>query len=82
MAESKHRDLAERASKLAVPSSGDDAADQAALMDAALHQARMDENVCPNGCGQMTWDDPHTRHCEVCKFVGWCNVPFDGAKQV
>jgi len=73
------RDLAERASRLAIPSSGDDAADQKALLDAALHQARMDENICPNGCGPMFWDDPHNRHCEVCNFHGWCNVAFSGA---
>ena len=33
-----HKDLAERASRMAMPSSGDDAADQKALLDAALHQ--------------------------------------------
>jgi rubrerythrin len=76
-----HKDLTERASRMAIPSSGDDAADQKALLDAALHQARMDENICPNGCGPMVWDDPNNRHCPVCNFHGWCNVPYSGAKQ-
>lgn len=75
-----HKDLAERASRMAIPSSGDDAKDQQELINAALHSTRMEENICPNGCGQMVWDDAHNRHCEVCKFHGWCNVPFDGAK--
>ena len=62
-----HKDLAERASRMAILSSGDDAADQKALLDAALHEARMDENICPNGCGPMVWDDPNK-----------CNVPYSG----
>ena len=73
-------DLAKRAARLATPSSGDPEKDQADLLGAALHQARMEQNCCPNGCGQMVWDDPHKRHCPECKFVGWCNVPFNGAK--
>jgi len=76
-----HKDLAERASRMAIPSSGDDAKDQQELLAAALHQARMEENICPNGCGPMTWDDPNTRHCPACNFQGWCNVPYDGAKR-
>jgi hypothetical protein len=74
------RSLEERASRIAIRSSGDPEKDQRDLLDAALHQARMEENICPNGCGPMVWDDPHTRHCETCKFVGWCNVPYSGAK--
>jgi hypothetical protein len=76
-----HKDLAERASRMAIPSSGDDAKDQQELMAAALHSARMEQNICPNGCGQMIWDDAHNRHCPACKFHGWCNVPFDSAKE-
>jgi hypothetical protein len=56
-----HKDLAERASRMAIPSSGDDAADQNALLDAALHQARMDENVCPNSLF------PNHERSTVCK---------------
>ena len=69
-----HKDLAERASRMAMPSSGDDAADQKALLHAALHEARMEENICPNGCGPMVWDDPNNRHCPACNFHGRCNV--------
>jgi hypothetical protein len=76
-----HKSLEERASRIAIPASGDPEADQRELLAAALHQARMEENICPNGCGVMVWKDAHTRHCEVCNFVGWCNVPYDGAKR-
>lgn len=76
-----HKSLEERASRIAIPSSGDDAKDQKDLLQAALHQARMDEGICPNGCGPMIWDDAHNQHCEVCHFYGWCNVPYAGAKQ-
>ena len=69
-------------SRIAIPSSDDPEKDQAEIRDAAIHQARMEENICPNGCDSMVWDDPNTRHCPKCGFVGWCNVPFDGAKSV
>lgn len=66
---------------MAIRSSGDPKKDQQELLQAALHSARMEENICPNGCGPMVWDDPHNRHCPVCKFAGWCNVPYVGSKQ-
>ena len=66
---------------MAIPSSGDPEKDQADIRDAAQHQARMEENICPNGCAAMIWDDPHTRHCPECGFVGWCNVAFSGSEK-
>lgn len=66
---------------MAMPSTCDPERDQQELLWAALHQARMEENICPNGCGPMEWDDPNTRHCPICSFVGWCNVPYAGAKR-
>ena len=67
---------------MAIVSSGDPVKDQQQLLQAALHQSRMEQNICPNGCGQMVWDDPHTQHCDVCGFVGFCGEPYAGAKQV
>lgn len=60
---------------LVIHSTADPVADAAELERAHLHRDRMEANVCPNGCGPMVWDDPHTRHCSVCKFIGWCNTP-------
>jgi hypothetical protein len=60
---------------MAMPSSGDPEKDRQELEQAYVHRDRMEANICPNGCGPMVWDDPHTRHCPVCKFVGWCNKP-------
>jgi hypothetical protein len=61
--------------QIAIRCSGDPAKDQRDLEAAYIHQSRMDANICPNGCGPMVWDDPHTRHCSKCNFHGWCNVP-------
>ena len=74
------KSLEERAARLAIPSSGDPEKDRAELLNAALHQARMAENCCPNGCGSMVWDDPYNRHCPACNFAAWCNLPFDGVR--
>jgi hypothetical protein len=61
---------------IAIPSTGNPDEDRKQLASAELYQQRMDANVCPNGCGPMSWDDdPHTRHCSICGFVGWCNTP-------
>lgn len=75
-----HKSLEERASRIAIVSSGDEAKDREEIMQAALHQSRMEENICPNGCQQMIFLDAHTRKCEACGFTGWSNVPLDGAK--
>jgi hypothetical protein len=74
------KSLEDRARNIAVVSSGDPEKDRAEIMQAALHQSRMDENVCPNGCGQMIFLDPYTRKCEACGFVGFSTRAFDGAK--
>lgn len=42
-----------------------------------LHTLRMALNVCPNGCAQMVWDDPHNRHCPTCNFTGFSTKPYD-----
>lgn len=64
-------------SDIAIVSSGDPEKDRKELASAELHRARMDQNICPNGCGYMKIDDPHTRRCEVCGFVGWQNTPIN-----
>jgi hypothetical protein len=61
--------------RLGIVSSGDPEQDARELERAELHQSRMDANICPNGCGQMAYDDPHTRSCKACGFVGWCSAP-------
>ena len=63
---------------IAVPSSGDPVKDQEDIRRAALHQARLDESLCPNGCGPMAWEDPHNAHCPECKFIYFCSAPFGG----
>jgi hypothetical protein len=60
---------------IAMPTTGDPERDRAELARAEMHASRMDANICPNGCGPMAWDDPHTRHCPICNFIGWCNRP-------
>jgi hypothetical protein len=60
--------------KIAIVSTGNAAKDLLLLEKATLHQNRMDANICPNGCGEMIWDDAHSRHCPSCKFVGWSNA--------
>jgi hypothetical protein len=61
--------------QIAIVSSGDPEKDAAEIASAEQHKSRMDANICPNGCGPMVWDDPHTRHCPKCNFVGWCSTP-------
>jgi hypothetical protein len=64
-------------SDVAFVSTGDPGEDAKIAADFELHSARMDKNICPNGCGPMTWVTPHHRTCPECRFEGWSNVPFD-----
>ena len=68
-------------SNFAMPSSGDDEADQRELAAFARRSMLMDEGLCPNGCGPrldgMDADDPYPQdgsHCPECGFV--CNTPL------
>lgn len=67
--------MSTKGKNVAMISSGDPDKDRAELERFQLQDSRMEANICPNGCGPMVWDDPHTRHCPKCKFVGWCNTP-------
>lgn len=62
--------------RIAIPTSGDAEKDQRDIEAFELHQERMDKNICPNGCAEMIFDDPHNRHCPVCNFHGWQNTPI------
>ena len=58
-------------------SSGNPEEDDAQMQRFLLHTARMEANICPNGCGPMTFLDPHNRECPACRFAGFSTVPFD-----
>lgn len=59
------------------PSSGDPEQDEKTAQAFALHTARMQENVCPNGCATMVWIDAHNGECKVCGFAGFSTTPYD-----
>ena len=59
------------------PSTGDAERDEDIARQFVLHSERMQMNVCPNGCGQMTWIDAHNRECTGCGFQGFSTKPFD-----
>jgi hypothetical protein len=63
--------------EIAFPSTGDAAEDQKIADNFHLHSARMAENICPNGCGQMNWIDPHNRTCPSCGFAGFSTRAYD-----
>ena len=65
------------ADEISFPSTGNDADDEEFVRKFRLHSERMAENICPNGCGQMIWDDPHNRHCPICDFGGFSTKPYD-----
>jgi hypothetical protein len=58
-------------------SSGSSDEDERIARRFELHSARMQLNVCPNGCAEMIWDDPHNRHCPKCNFSGFSTKPYD-----
>lgn len=63
-------------SNFAFPSSGNEEQDEAIAADIQRTEARLQDNVCPNGCALMIFDNPHERHCPVCNFSQWSNVPL------
>ena len=50
-------------------STGDPEKDREQLELAALHQARIDADCCPNGCGQMFVASERLLECTECGFV-------------
>lgn len=63
--------------RLAIPSSGNDAEDERRMRQFLLHHERMQQNICPNGCGTMNWIDAHNRQCAACGFAGFSTRAFD-----
>lgn len=61
---------------IAIESTGDPVRDAEELAAAQRHRSRMDANICPNGCGQLDYEDLHTRRCKACGFIGWQNTPL------
>lgn len=57
-------------SEIAFPSTGDPQQDAELLDRYELHDRRMKQNICPNGCGQMTITDAFNRDCPTCGFHG------------
>jgi hypothetical protein len=66
---------------IAIVSSGDPEKDARELEQAYLFEVRIQQNICPNGCGPMIFDDPHNRHCPDCNFAMWCNSPYSGGSE-
>lgn len=55
-------------------SSGNAEQDEATAEDIIRTEARLEDNVCPNGCAQMNFLNDHERECPVCHFSQWSNV--------
>ena len=65
-----------RKAEIAIPSSGDSEKDAAEIRRFQLQSERMEQNICPNGCGPMTLIDAHNRTCQKCGFVGFQSKPI------
>jgi len=63
-------------SSIAFPSTGDPNEYDRLAKRYKLQDERMKKNICPNGCGQMSFIDLHNRKCPVCGFHGWQNTPI------
>ena len=68
-------------SNIAFVSTGDPAEDRKIAEEYDLHDRRIAEGMCPNGCGPMNRTDPdgYSAQCPKCFFVGQANVQqFEG----
>lgn len=55
---------------LAIPSSGNREQDEAYIHEAAVSNAMVAANFCPNGCGEMFRNEAlNTQTCLTCNFV-------------
>lgn len=61
---------------IAFPSSGNAEQDEALAEDFLRTEARLADNVCPNGCSCMEFLSDYERECPVCKFHQWSNSPI------
>lgn len=62
--------------EFAFPSTGDPEKDAEMAAAFRRHEANESAGLCPNGCGPIIHDNPHSRHCPICNFRGWSNVPY------
>ena len=60
-----------------IVTTGDPDKDAEIVDEFLIHEKRMIEGICPNGCAELVRDDAHSRHCPQCGFHGWSNVPWD-----
>ncbi len=65
----------EESSQISFPSTGDPQQDASLLHEYELQDRWLKQNICPNGCGQMTIADAFNRDCPTCGFHGWSNAP-------
>jgi hypothetical protein len=61
----------------AFQSSGNEEQDEAIARDILRSESRLQDNICPNGCSTLVFDNDHERHCPVCHFSQWSNAPLD-----
>lgn len=50
-------------SELSIISTGNEEVDQRRLAAAQLHEDRMNEGICPNGCAELEWETQHKGSC-------------------
>jgi len=62
---------------IGIPSTGDPERDRQEAERAVLHEKRLIEGVCPNGCrgGRLANLDPWRRRCPKCGFRQGMNRP-------
>ncbi len=72
-----YREKPPMSDEIAFVSTGNATEDQKIADNYRQSSARMAKNICPNGCGDMIWDDPHNRHCPWCEFAGFSTKPYD-----
>lgn len=53
---------------IGIISSGDPEKDSRDIEAFMLHEKRLIEGICPNGCGPMVDDGNGESHCSVCPF--------------
>jgi len=64
-------------SNIAILSTGDAEEDKRQLEQAVIHDQRMNQGICPNGCAELVWSDEGYRgNCPKCNFMLSTNVPY------
>ena len=72
-------------SRIAIVSSGDPEKDQRDIENFQRGNDRIEQGLCPNGCGGMVEIDSHNAECPRCHFglyqAGGLNFPKQGRPQ-